>query len=128
MAFDWNEFLSLAEELAQNDDEASHRTAISRAYYAIFNLACDRAKRNCGPMPQGVGGSHVWCWLQYDRGADPDSVRLAEAGRRLKDRRVSADYKKASISRLKETALDTVIEVASLQRDLAALDPRYPTR
>jgi len=37
--FDWNGFLDLAERLAQGDDEASHRTAISRAYYFAFHRA-----------------------------------------------------------------------------------------
>jgi hypothetical protein len=33
MPFDWNDFLSLARQLARSADEASKRTAKSRAYY-----------------------------------------------------------------------------------------------
>jgi uncharacterized protein (UPF0332 family) len=34
--FDWDDFLVLAKELAQNNDEASLRTSISRIYYAVY--------------------------------------------------------------------------------------------
>jgi len=39
MSFKWEEFILLAEKLLQNDDEASLRTCISRAYYGIFCIA-----------------------------------------------------------------------------------------
>jgi len=42
MPFDWNKFLSLAQQLATSSDEACKRTAISRAYYCVFNLAFAR--------------------------------------------------------------------------------------
>jgi uncharacterized protein (UPF0332 family) len=44
MRFDWSEYLNLAEELAaisgdSDNNEAKLRSAISRAYYAVFCLA-----------------------------------------------------------------------------------------
>jgi len=39
MSFKWEDFILLAERLIQNDDEASLRTCISRAYYGIFCIA-----------------------------------------------------------------------------------------
>ena len=39
MPFDWNEYLTLAEELRKNNGEAHQRSAISRGYYSAFNLA-----------------------------------------------------------------------------------------
>ncbi len=43
MSFDPRSFLRLAEQLAQDDnDEASLRTAVGRAYYATFLQARDR--------------------------------------------------------------------------------------
>lgn len=42
MTFDWNDYLRLAEDLydsPQTSEEASYRTAISRAYYSAFHLA-----------------------------------------------------------------------------------------
>jgi hypothetical protein len=42
-AFDWTEFLDLADDLAgRRGDPAAKRTAISRAYYASFHLASAR--------------------------------------------------------------------------------------
>jgi hypothetical protein len=37
--FDWTSYFVLARELAKRPEEASRRTAVSRAYYAIFNKA-----------------------------------------------------------------------------------------
>jgi hypothetical protein len=40
MQFNWREYLSLAKELLENKNEASYRSAISRAYYSIYNTLC----------------------------------------------------------------------------------------
>lgn len=128
MPFDWNDFLSLAEELLQSDDEASHRTSISRAYYAIFNVAFERADRNCGPMPEEAKGFHKWCWDQYANTNHRDCRRLAVEGRRLRDRRVQADYKRESLDRHQESAADMIVQVTDFQTRLAALDPEFPRR
>ena len=55
--FDWNEYLSLATTLSEKADEASQRTAISRAYYAAFHAATLHAKRN-----GYQGGTHRKLW------------------------------------------------------------------
>ena len=41
MPFDWTEYARLAEELGTRADEASLRTAISRAYYSVYHQARD---------------------------------------------------------------------------------------
>ncbi len=38
MAFNWRDYLRLAENLCEQNTEAHYRTAVSRAYYAIFNI------------------------------------------------------------------------------------------
>ncbi len=38
MAFNWRDYLRLAEDLCEKSTEAHYRTAVSRAYYAIFNI------------------------------------------------------------------------------------------
>ena len=38
MAFNWRDYLRLAEDLYEQNTEAHYRTAVSRAYYAIFNI------------------------------------------------------------------------------------------
>jgi len=39
MSFKWEDYILLAERLIQNQDEASLRTCISRAYYGVFCIA-----------------------------------------------------------------------------------------
>jgi hypothetical protein len=53
MSFDWNDYLkfaSITKQLAEIEDKempfysiskAAHRASISRAYYAVFGIACD---------------------------------------------------------------------------------------
>jgi len=38
MSFSWKEYFKLAEELNKNTEESYKRSAVSRAYYAVFNL------------------------------------------------------------------------------------------
>lgn len=38
MSFDWRDYLELSRLLVVNNNEASFRSAISRAYYAVFNV------------------------------------------------------------------------------------------
>ena len=49
MAFDWTDYLRLAEALnsgSLNSTEAQMRSSVSRAYYSVFNLC--RIKSGCG--------------------------------------------------------------------------------
>jgi uncharacterized protein (UPF0332 family) len=38
MSFSWKEYFKLAEQLNESREEAYQRSAISRVYYAVFNL------------------------------------------------------------------------------------------
>ncbi len=46
VSFAWDQFLSIAEELAQRTEEAYLRTAIGRAYYYTLHLAHRRLVAN----------------------------------------------------------------------------------
>ena len=64
MAFDWREYLALAEALASHADEryseeAAHRAAVSRAYYAAFGHARRHASSRLGFRPTGTPRDHV---------------------------------------------------------------------
>jgi hypothetical protein len=83
MSFDWIDYLRLAEDLAAKDDEAPLRTAISRAYYFIFNVAYARAERNLG-QPQNNVPLHKWCWDAYSNCGDLICQQLGAEGERLK--------------------------------------------
>jgi uncharacterized protein (UPF0332 family) len=91
MSFDWAEYLRLAEELAQRpDDEAAHRSAISRAYYAAFGRACTHLMQQSLPVSPGEG-SHKRIWESFSRlGRTYGGVQ--HNGNRLLRRRVIADY------------------------------------
>jgi len=125
MAFDWNDFLTLASVLAPHLDEASKRTAISRAYYCVFNLAYARAESNVGRRPQGVP-SHSWCWDQYKRTPDVTCAQLGNTGDRLKRMRRLADYNSLPIPRLDDRVERVVQDARRFLGDLANLDARYP--
>lgn len=91
MAFAWADYLRLAEELAQRpDDEAAHRSAVSRAYYAAFGRACAHLTQQNIPVSQG-DGSHKRVWESFSRlGRTYRSVQ--HNGDRLLRRRIVADY------------------------------------
>jgi hypothetical protein len=124
MPFTWIDYLQLAQTLAANGDEASKRTAISRAYYFIFNLAYARARVNYGPKPQGPPGFHEWCWDKYAQ--NPTCTAIAVAGKRLKRKRTWADYDDAAINRLDDVCNQMIADVKQLQVDLLALAANQP--
>jgi uncharacterized protein (UPF0332 family) len=125
MPFDWNDFLNLADELATRFDVASKRTAISRAYYSVFNPASARAESKVGPRPKGVS-SHQWGWDQYIRTPDLSCQRLGNTGDRMKRMRHKADYGAADIFRLDDVVQRVLQEAHELLAGLTDLDPKYP--
>jgi len=71
-SFDWSEYLRLARDLSANADEASQRTAISRAYYCIYHMASARAIAN-GYPPGGNTHDKIWGIYQNDAVTDRDN-------------------------------------------------------
>ena len=61
MMFSWRCFLAVARELAQRDDEAYKRTAISRAYYCVFNC-CRQLVEHEGEAVPDEARSHAFVW------------------------------------------------------------------
>jgi uncharacterized protein (UPF0332 family) len=128
MPFDWNNFLLLAEELAARADEASKRTAISRAYYFVFHLAFARAELTAGPFQVGES-SHRWCWDKYantySKTRDKACNQLWLTGERIKRRRVKADYKQ-DLPRLEDEVRWTLEEAREFLINIRALNVNYP--
>jgi uncharacterized protein (UPF0332 family) len=93
---EWASYLSLAHELAQRDDDASLRSAISRAYYAAFHsarLLIDAEDPRRIPTNDPSAHRLVFDALRYDHGR---SRKHIQAGRHLSDLRVlrnEADYR-----------------------------------
>lgn len=92
MPFDWAEYLRLAEELAQRqNDEAAFRSAVSRAYYAAYCQACAYLNQKNIPIPQGEG-SHDRVWKSFASLPGRTHTGIQTNGDRLKRKRVLADY------------------------------------
>jgi|ERR1700677_48229 uncharacterized protein (UPF0332 family) len=126
MPFDWNQYMVLAEELALRPDEASKRSAISRAYYSVYHRALDRVVQKSGPCPPKQS-THTWCWGKYQSTNDLTCYELGNTGSRMKRRRQSADYDR-NIPRLDDELRLTLEAARQFPTDLAALDAQYPTR
>jgi hypothetical protein len=124
MTFDWRNFLVLAEELAQRGDEAAKRTAISRAYYFIFNLAYARAENNQCVFV--MGDRHAQCWRKYLSAPDAACRELGNIGERMKGRRISADYEARTKARLDDEVKRALQDARQFRADLAVLPTRFP--
>jgi uncharacterized protein (UPF0332 family) len=93
MSFDWNGYLTLAKKLAADTgDDSALRSAVSRSYYCIFNLAMLKAKANQYTTKDDAS-SHDQLWSLYGRNTDKDCEQVSLIGARMKRRRVKADYK-----------------------------------
>jgi uncharacterized protein (UPF0332 family) len=90
--FEWIDFLGLAHDLAARPDEAAQRSAISRAYYAVFGAARDRLTER-GWRATG-GPPHHRVWKTYQDSARSDCRRVGELGFVLRDQRNTADYRR----------------------------------
>lgn len=83
-AFDWIEFLDLADDLARRrGDPAAERTAISRAYYAAFHLASDRFV-TAGERLTLLGDDHALVWDWFVMSSDRRLRAIGANGKRLR--------------------------------------------
>ena len=86
--FDWTGFLDLAEELAfRGNDEAAHRSAISRAYYAAFHSGRAYLEHHDIEISRS-GGAH----RQIQRIFQTVDVAIRQDLLRLHEWRKEADY------------------------------------
>ena len=97
MSFNWADFLTLADALARDPnspgpEEASLRSAISRAYYAAFRVARNFGWDRGEFTPTETGQDH-WLVMNHFR-SSPDRIRrkISLDLDRLYDNRTSADY------------------------------------
>lgn len=88
--FNWNEYLTLAEELSQRTDESSKRSSISRAYYSAFcNARAYLSKKEF--MYSSKDSAHAKVWNSFSM-LGSKGQKISIDGDRLKRRRVRADY------------------------------------
>ena len=122
MAFDWKEYLNLAEELSKRSgDEAAQRTSVSRAYYFAYHIASERAILN------GYLGeiSHRKIWGVYHEDENKEARRLSTRGTLMKKLREDADYDPSRRFRDDEVAQQLSNAIAFAQQ-LAALPADSP--
>lgn len=95
MAFDWRDYLELADELSTSGDEARLRSAVSRAYYAAYHRARVVAERRYQFTASAGANKHdqLWKFLKQDGKVQSPRERAAgEDGLNLRDMRAQADY------------------------------------
>lgn len=92
MAFDWTEYLILAEELVlRTDDEAALRSAVSRAYYAAYCRARNFWRHKHGRTPANFD-VHKAVWDRFRENLDQRYRSIGTIGDRLRRWRNKADY------------------------------------
>ena len=97
---DWFAYLSLAKKLAEPEEGLSHyekvarqRSAISRAYYAVFCTARDMFDPEYKYRAPADGSSHAKLWKRLKKDPDRQECRyIGEHGSRLGEYRRQADY------------------------------------
>lgn len=93
---DWLDYITLAESLAKEKGEAERRSAVSRAYYALYNYARewyfkDHRRRHIG---LGEGESaHYKLWKEMAKHGK-NGGKISNTGQMLRDRRNECDYQK----------------------------------
>jgi uncharacterized protein (UPF0332 family) len=124
MAFDWADFLNMAEELATRPEEHCLRTAISRSYYYAYHLARKRVIDNGFTIVRG-GDTHKQVWEKFDASPDWNCKKLYQMAKRLKDKRQQADYDLV-FPRLQDEVPEILLLTRRFAGDLSRLSPRLP--
>ena len=97
MSFAWLDSLVLAEALLQArttvaPEEACCRAAVSRAYYAVYGVARNRARDQDGLQLPATGDAHQRVITHYRQGPSPLHRAIGDTLRRLRRVRNRADY------------------------------------
>jgi uncharacterized protein (UPF0332 family) len=91
MDFDWEDYLTFAQDIKERPDEAAKRSAISRAYYCIFHRAKKYAIENLDYHYRPENPSHASMWRSFqNKGTTLNAI--FNYGTRLKNFREIADY------------------------------------
>ena len=122
--FEWRDYFELAIRLSANKDEASLRSAVSRAYYYVYHLALARAESN-GYNPTRESGSHIDMWRVYLGNPVSECLKLGSIGERMRKRRSDADYRQ-TFPRLEEEVRGVLADAEQFADSLSKLDLRHP--
>jgi len=101
--FDWNNYHKFAEKLKDkvitdngDSDQTARRVAISRAYYAAYNIACKYSKSVGLIFDKNKGGKHDqvrnYIVAEAQKSGDRSLSKVAVNLASMKRKRVNADY------------------------------------
>ena len=122
--FEWRDYLELARRLSANKDEASLRSAVSRAYYYVYHLALARAESD-GYNPTRESGSHIDMWSVYLENPVPECLKLGMIGEGMRKRSSDADYRQ-TFPRLEEAVPGMLADAQQFADSLSKLELRHP--
>ena len=109
MSFHWSAYLTLAHELgARSGDEAALRSSMSRAYYAVYNLALVKIRVLQITMDEQLP-AHEKVWTSFIGHSDKRCHAIGVLGDRLKKSRRKADYDDLVRNIMSESAQALVI-------------------
>lgn len=87
---DWFDYFDLALEWVNENSEAHKRSAVSRAYYAMYLTARDKLSDANRYHPGDTQSKHVYVWNKYKD--YPEYERIGSLGNKLRKKRLDADY------------------------------------
>jgi uncharacterized protein (UPF0332 family) len=112
---DWLLYYDLALEWVGNDGEAHKRSAVSRAYYAMFCTARNELRDNIEDYnPPECGSEHKYVWDSYKEDRHPRGTReIGVLGNHLRRHRNRADYDDVIVNfrDLVDDAMDAAYEL-----------------
>jgi uncharacterized protein (UPF0332 family) len=92
MAFGWEDYLILAKDISDDEnDEAALRSAVSRTYYAVFNLVKDILDQKEATISENTDSIHRSVWNACNQ-RGRSWAKVYKNANNLRKRRVSADY------------------------------------
>lgn len=126
MAFDWNDYLTIAKELKTDTDgqpnsnsvEAKRRTAISRAYYSVYHLAIDYAKTNLGYTPTQYGPNQAHSDIRsvyQSQLANPDHQEVCKMLFKLHKARKNCDYDEGDLGNVQSLLTSTILDADKIK-------------
>ncbi len=112
--FDWQDYLGLAEDLARDrSDEAALRSAISRAYYAVYHRA-SRYVRTQTLVPAHTDLTHRKVWNVIRTNSNLTRQQAGNRGDALKVVRFRADYDNPFPGDLQRATRDALVEAREI--------------
>jgi hypothetical protein len=121
---DWRDYLTLAQELSESPDEAEKRSAISRAYYALFNSSREVVDKYAIEVDETDPGSHSKIWTALINNGDKTLRFVGTTGSSMKHERVKADYSNPLTIANLPVSTKTIVRNAKTSMDM--LDKGFP--